>query len=212
MNPTFTIKETLSLAWTTVKSQIWVLVGLLIGYTIINFTLSLFTSLSFLGIIVLIVSTLISCIFFMGYLRNIFQALDGEEPQFSAYGQESRKVLKFFAAYVLFLLIVSIGIVFLLIPGIYLAIRLQFYATFIIDEDCGAIESLKRSWEITKGQVIPLLLLFLSMIGISLLGFILLGVGIFITIPITYAMYAIAYRNLNSPLKVLEEVEIVEQT
>jgi uncharacterized membrane protein len=212
MNPTFTIKETLSQAWTTVKSQIWVLVGLFIGYTIINFTLGIFTSYSLMGAIVSIVSVLITCLFILGYIRNLFQALDGEEPQFSAYGQESRKIFKFLAAYIIVLIILLIGFALLIIPGIYLTIRLQFFSAFIVDEDCGAVESLKRSWEITKGQEWPLFLLILTMIGIILIGCILFGIGIFVATPVCYTMGLIVYRKLNSPLKVLEEIDIVEES
>jgi hypothetical protein len=207
MNPTFTIKETVSLAWKTVKSQIWVLVGLIIGYTIISFTLGLFSSTSTLGILVSILSVVLSCIFSLGYLRNIFQALDGEEPQFSAYGQESRKFFKYLVAQILLSFIVIIGLGLLIIPGIYLAIRLQFFMAFIVDEDADIIESLKRSWEITKGQEVQLLLLALAMMAIGLLGLIVLGVGIFVAMPVTYTMYAIAYRKLNSPLNIIDSIE-----
>lgn len=207
MNSTISISETVSSAWRTVKSQIWVLVGLLIGFSIISFTLGLFANFtSVLGIVVYIVSLLVSFLFLLGYLKNIFQALDGEEPQFSAYGQQSRKLLKYIVAIIINTIIVAIGFCLLIIPGIYLSLRLQFFAAFIVDEDCGAIESLKRSWEITKGNEMSLLLIFLTMIGIGIIGFLLLGVGLFIAYPVLYTMYVIVYRRFNSPLQVLDEV------
>ena len=49
-------------------------------------------------------------------------------------------------------IIVVFGICLFIIPGIYLALRLQFFTAFIVEEDTGIIESLKRSWEITRGQ------------------------------------------------------------
>lgn len=206
MNPTFIIRETFSRAWTVVKANIWVLVGLLIGYTIISFTLSLLggNSIPF-TIITTLLSMILGAIFSLGYLKNIFQALDGEEPQFSAYGQESRKLLKYIGASIVYGIIVLIGMALFIIPGIYLALRLQFFSAFIVDEDCGAIESLRRSWGITQGQVLPLFLLALVIIAISIVGFILLGIGIFVATPIVYAMFLIVYRALNSPLRTLPE-------
>lgn len=206
MNPTFTIKETFFKAWAVVKANIWVLVGLLIGYFILSFTLGLLAGDSVLfNLITSILSLVLGSIFSLGYLKNLFQAIDGEEPQFSAYGQESRKVLKYIGASIVFSIFVIIGIALFLIPGIYLALRLQFFQTFIVDEDCGAIESLKRSWEMTQGQVLSLFLLCLVMILIYIIGLLLLGVGIFIAIPITYTMFVLVYRALNSPLNVLTE-------
>lgn len=211
MNPMFTIKETVSEAWKVVKANIWVLAGLLIGYVILSFTLSLLltgdstTMLSISSIL----SIIIGGLFTLGYFRNLFQALDGEEPQFSAYGQESRKLLKYIAASIIFTFIIIIGLALFVIPGIYLALRLQFFQALIVDEDCGIIESLKRSWELTKDQVLPLFILFLVMILISLIGLLLLGVGIFVATPVIYTMYLIVYRKLNSP--VYTEPEVIEK-
>lgn len=200
MNPTFSIKETFLKSWEVVKANIWVLAGLFIGFNIITFTLGILAGNSItLSIIINIIVLILGSIFSLGYFRNIFQALDGEEPQFSAYGQESRKVLKYILASIIYSIIATIGTLLFIIPGIYLGIRLQFYAAYIVDEDCGAIESLQRSWEITKNQGMPLFLLLLAMIGIIIVGFILLIVGIFVAYPLCFTMYLVVYRALNVP-------------
>lgn len=82
---------------------------------------------SIVGTIVInLISCIISCIFALGYMKNIFQALDGEEPQFSAYGQQARKIITYFVANLFMGIIVVFGICLFIIPGIYLALRLQF--------------------------------------------------------------------------------------
>ena len=172
MEPKFIISEVFSTAWKGTKSQLWILAGLLIGYCILSFTLTAFAmpmQSSIIGkIIVNVISALFSIIFSLGYMKNIFQALDGEEP------------------------------------GIYLALRLQFFQAFIIEENAGIIESLHKSWEITKGQVLPLFILALVMIGILILGCILFGIGIFVAVPLIYMMYGYVFRKLNTPLQILE--------
>lgn len=209
MGPKFSISEVCSTSWQRTKAQIWVLAGLMIGMTIISFTLSAFAmpmQKSLVGMTVVnIISYIISIIFALGYTKNIFQALDGEEPQFSAYGQQARKIITYFVASLFMGIIVLFGICLFVIPGIYLALRLQFYAAFIVDEDAGIIDSLKRSWEITRGETMELFLLMLAMCGICLLGIILLGIGIFVAIPLTYMMYCYVYRKLNTPLQIIEE-------
>ena len=57
--------------------------------------------------------------------------MDGEEPQFSAYGQQSRKIFTYLIASIIMGIAVAIGIFLLIVPGIYLAIRLQFYSAYI---------------------------------------------------------------------------------
>ena len=157
-------------------------------------------------IIINLISCIISAIFALGYMKNIFQALDGEEPQFSAYGQQARKIITYLVANILMGIIVLLGICLFIIPGIYLALRLQFYAALIVEDDAGIIESLQRSWEITRGQGMSLFMLMLAMIGICILGFILLGIGIFVAMPLVYMMYAYAFRKLNAPLQIIEDI------
>ena len=210
MEPKFMISEVFGTSWKHTKSQIWVLVGLFIGFSILSMIVTLFgmpAQGSMVGrVIVQIVSLLISCIFMLGYVKNIFQALDGEEPQFSAYGQQARKIITYFVANIFMGIIVLFGICLFVIPGIYLAIRLQFFTAFIVEEDAGIIESLKRSWEITRGQEMPLFLLMLAMIGIFILGLIVLGIGIFVAMPLIYVMYGYVFRKLNAPLQIIEEL------
>ncbi|WP_302343595.1 hypothetical protein [uncultured Parabacteroides sp.] len=202
MEPKFMISEVFSTSWKYTKSQIWVLVGLFIGYFILSSIISMFgmpAQGSMVGnIIVSLISAAISCAFMLGYIKNLFQTMDGEEPQFSAYGQQSRKIVTYFIASVIMGIVVTIGIFLLIVPGIYLAIRLQFYSAYIVEEDCGIIESLQKSWDLTKGQAMPLFLLALAMIGIAIVGCILFFVGLFVAIPLIYMMQCYAFRKLNT--------------
>lgn len=210
MEPKFMISEVFGTSWKHTKSQIWVLIGLFIGFSILSMIVTLFgmpAQGSIVGrVIVQIVSLLISCIFMLGYVKNIFQALDGEEPQFSAYGQQSRKIITYLIANILFSIAVCIGMVLLIIPGIYLYLRLQFFTAFIVEEDCGIIESLQKSWNMTQGQTLPLFLLLLTMIGTAIVGCILFFVGFFVAVPLIYMMQCYTFRKLNT-ISTEEEVQ-----
>ena len=80
------------------------------------------------------VISVISIIFSLGYMKNIFQALDGEEPQFSAMDNRQRISITYFLASLITGFVVLAGFLFFIIPGIYLALRLQFFQAFIIEE------------------------------------------------------------------------------
>ncbi len=209
MESKFTISEVLSASWSALKSQIWILVGLFIGFSIISSIFSLLLTpamTSYVGMcIVNIIFLILSLIFTLGYTKNIFQTLDKEEPQFSAYGQQARKTGTLFVASLILTILIMIGTFLLIIPGIYLALRLQFFIAFIVEEDAGIIDSLKQSWEITKDQVLPLFLLFLVMILIVIIGLLILGVGIFVAVPLIYLMQYYVFRKLNSPLHIIEQ-------
>jgi len=90
----------------------------------------------------------------------------------------------------------------LIIPGIILSIRLSFFDYFIVDRNSKIIESLKKSWEITKGNTWNLFLLYLLLGLINFLGALALMIGLFWSIPTTMLAQAFVYRKLSSQLKV----------
>lgn len=201
MEPKFMISEVFGTSWKYTKSQIWVLAGLFIGYLILSSLISVLfmPAQGWVGKTVAnLLSAVILSAFMLGYIKNMFQTLDGEEPQFSAYGSQARKIVTYFVASLICYVAIAIGMILLVVPGIYLALRLQFYGQFIVEEDCGITESLKRSWEITQGQGMPLFLLLLAMIGIVLVGVILLFVGVFVAVPLIYMMQCYVFRKLNA--------------
>ena len=196
MEAKFSISEVAGTSWKFTKSQIWVLAGMFLAYCVVTGILNLITSSSY--VLNLLVQLIIGSLFTLGFIRNMFQTMDGEEPQFSAYGQEARKFLHYLVANILYSIIVCIGIVLLIIPGIYLAIRLQFFQQYIVSEErCSAIDALKKSWELTQGQAMPLFLLALVQLGLTLLGLILLVVGLFVAIPLIVMMQCYVFRKLR---------------
>jgi Predicted integral membrane protein len=197
--------DILKAAWKGLKSQFWLLVGLIIGFTIVYSLLMIFTApakgetVEISGIIISILSYFIVALFIMGYLKNCLQTLDGEEPQFSAYGQVSRKLIIYLIAHIIMSIIIIIGTVLLIVPGIYLMLRLQFFYAFIVEENAGVIDSFKRSWNITKGSTLKLFILFLISLLICIIGCLAFFVGIFVATPFIVLMYGYTYRKLTAP-------------
>lgn len=66
---------------------------------------------------------------------------------------------------------VSIGTVFLIAPGIFLAVSLYFAPLAVMIEDAGIIESLERSWQLTSGNRIQLFFLgLIFVVGGGVIG------------------------------------------
>jgi hypothetical protein len=55
-------------------------------------------------------------------------------------------------ATILYWIVIIIGLIFLIVPGIYLAHSLIFYLQTIVIEKCSVTQSFKRSWQIVKGH------------------------------------------------------------
>lgn len=133
----------------------------------------------------------------MGIRRISLKTIDNREPRFSDIWSAYPVLVSYIAGNILYALAVIVGLAFLIVPGIYLAIRLQFYGYLIIDKGMGAIEALKESGSLTRGVKINLFLLGLGLIALNILGAMALGVGLFITIPMTWIASAYVYRRLQ---------------
>ena len=87
------------------------------------------------------------------------------------------------------------GIFLIIVPAVYLSIRLQFYDYFLIDENCSAMESIIKSANISKGYVLELFILGAILSLIILISIIPLGAGLIISVP--FATMATSYIYLK---------------
>jgi hypothetical protein len=76
------------------------------------------------------------------------------------------------------IVIVALGTVFFIIPGIFLACRLSFTPFLVTDRKMEAIEAVKESWRLTAGHFWTVLLIALVAIPISILGLACFGIGL----------------------------------
>jgi len=74
--------------------------------------------------------------------------------------------------------------------------RLYFAFFFVVDRDMPAVEALSVSWRATQGKPLKMfaLAILAGLVGMS--GLIGLCVGVLFTVPMSYVMYASAYRQV----------------
>ena len=104
--------------------------------------------------------------------------------------------LKYFVGSLIYALIILLGLVLFIIPGITIAITFQFYGFFILRYDLGLIESFKQSAILTKGHKLNLLGFNIVVFLFALLGTLPFGLGIYITVPISFVALAYVYDIL----------------
>lgn len=85
-----------------------------------------------------------------------------------------------------------VGLILLVIPGIYVGLRLSFVQYAIMDKGLGFFDALKYSWKITNGQVWNLFLFHLYFCLYNILGLLCLIIGA----VWTGTMHAIATAKL----------------
>ncbi len=76
--------------------------------------------------------------------------------------------------------IIVVGLILIIIPGIIFACKLAFTPYLVVDRKMEVIEAVKTSWRMTNGHAWKVFLIGLLAIPIGIAGMICLGVGIII--------------------------------
>jgi len=80
------------------------------------------------------------------------------------------------------LMIVGLGMVLFIIPGIIFACKLAFVPYLVVEEKMDVIDAVKKSWALTSGYAFRIFLLGVMAIFIALLGLLAFGVGIILSV------------------------------
>jgi len=97
-------------------------------------------------------------------IRMVHDATRGQVSLAQAVKVPASKYLFFIVATILYGMAVGLGALALIIPGVFLGIKLCYYGVAIVIEDAGIIDSLKRSWQIVRGNWWRTFALFLRFI------------------------------------------------
>lgn len=199
---TFSVKESIRFGWETFKKRPWFFIGVTLLIAIASAIASSITSMfgeegaaSLLGTIVNMgLSTLIG----MGSAAFFLKAHDTPEAAQSSDLWHPQNFWQYLAATLLTGIIVIIGLILLIVPGIILALMLMFGCYIVVDRGMGPIEALKESRRITAGSRWQLLGFILALIGINLLGLLALVVGLLVSVPISSLAFVHVYRTLSA--------------
>jgi uncharacterized membrane protein len=205
----FSIKESISFGWTTFKSRPWLFVGVGVLVFAISFLAQLPSKMTddlsglngaLLGILAFVISTGVSLVLDMGKTAFYLRAHDSAEHATVRDLWHPHPFWKFVGASVLAGLATLIGLILLIVPGIIIAIMVAFSTYAVIDLELGPIEAIKHSARLTKGHRWHLFRFGLVLLGLNLLGFIVLIVGLIVTIPISILAVVHVYRKLSESL------------
>ena len=78
----------------------------------------------------------------------------------------------------------------------FLVEKKQHY--LVMDQDLGAVDSIKQSWAITKGHVLNLFVLALLAGVAMMVGVLLLIVGMFPAMVFALSLFGAAYRKISN--------------
>lgn len=198
---TFRIGEALSYGWEKVKTNflfLWMMLGATFGISILfNILQNGVGKETLVGSILGLVAIAVGFIVQLGLIRVYLDLAEGTKDKLSTLFSQTHLFWNYFGAVILYMLVVVLGLILFIIPGIYFGLKYQFYAYLIVDKNLGAVEALKKSAVMTDGVKWKLLGFCFVLFGLNILGFIALAFGLLVTIPMSIMAYVYVYRTLR---------------
>ena len=195
----FLIGESLQFGWHTMRAHsalvfrvVLTLLALEVARAIVQKVLE-GTALGLLATLVLVAATAVLGI---GATRIALRLVQGHAAQYADIVPPARLLWPSIAASLLAGLAVIGGLILLVLPGIFVAVRLSMVRFEVID-GAGIKESLHKSWALTAGHFWWLFLFILLLIVLNILGALAFMVGLLISIPVTMLAYAHVYQKLK---------------
>ncbi len=141
-----------------------------------------------------IVQQLVSIFLQLGLIRVGLNLVSGKEVSIGLLFGEGSKLLRAIGASILFGLAMVIGLLLLIVPGIYIALRYGHFMSAIVDRDLGVFEAFSYSESITTNNVMNLFVLGLLGLLAVFVGAILCLVGLVVAVPVVWLGGLVAYR------------------
>ena len=114
-----------------------------------------------------------------GYALATLKAARGEKPSVKDLFRPFRRFFTVLFSGILWGLILFVGFIFLIIPGIFFACRLVFVPYLVVDRKVGVFDAISGSWETTEGHFWKIFLLglisYLITIIITIVTFLIMG-------------------------------------
>lgn len=193
--------------WKTVTSNLAFFAGLMIVLFILEIVASTLASAiptEFVRLIWTILIDIAGVIVGVELILLSLRFYDGEKITFSTYkpafltftNEYQAMVLRYIGVSIMYSIMVFIGFILLIIPGILLALTFCMSPFLVIDKKMGMMESLKLSADMTKGYKLSMFVIWLEAIVINIIGLVCLGLGLLVTLPLTLLAYVFIYRYL----------------
>ncbi|MCL6621948.1 MAG: zinc ribbon domain-containing protein [Syntrophobacterales bacterium] len=133
-----------------------------------------------------------------GYLVVHGRLLTGQPVEFGHFfaGFQSHRLLPLILLGVVDQVLITLGLLLLILPGIYLAVAYMFASLILLDRGRDFWPALEESRRAVTPRWFGFFAFFLLLLLLNLAGLLCLGVGLVITFPVTYGAVTAAYARL----------------
>lgn len=199
------IKEMFRAAWAVFTKQVWVFIGAAAFIGAVSFVFNKIggNGKDLQSFVIGVVTAVALWWLYIGFIRMALTASAGGAIHFkSLFAEQWPTLLQFAIATILTGLIVGIGLILIIVPGVMAQVGLLFGAFFVVDKGMKGIDAMKASWNLTKGHKWQIFYAFLVLTLLNPAGAAISGTGLLITVPLTALSLAHPYRELEKGVSI----------
>jgi len=200
MHQSFSIEEALRFGWEKTKQHSLLVFQIVLTIFALNVAQSVVQKVlegTFTGAVAVLVLGIVSSVLTIGAVLISLKLARGEHTVYNDLVPPWSLIWRYYVLSFFMIIIIVIGLILLVIPGIYLAIRFSM-AIFALFDGAEIRESLSVSSKLTEGVKWHLFGFMLVFILLNIVGALLLGVGLLVSIPVTMIANAHIYLKLKS--------------
>lgn len=206
MHPPFLVGEAIGFGWHKTRAHS----ALLFQGVLTLFALQVLISIvdkvlggTLQGMLAAFALAVVSVFLGAGFTIIVLKLAKGEHASYRDILPRGNVVWHFFCASSAVVVVIVLGFILFIIPGIYLLLRFSMVRFAVLElspsEGAHSIRNaLRHSTKLTEGVKWRLLGFLLVLLGINILGAILLMVGLLVTIPVSALAYAHVYLKLKN--------------
>lgn len=167
-------------AWRLVQTDIWTYIALALLSSIISSAVP-----------IILQGPMIA-----GFHIFTIKKLTGRQSEFGDLFKGFDYFVPTLVATLLIAVFTALGVIACIIPGLVIAAMYKFTYLFIVDKKMDFWPAMQASHAIVKQDYFGFTIFLLVAVGVNILGVLCCIVGVFVTIPITYAAITIAYHEI----------------
>lgn len=193
VHPDLTVSTLFSRGLEVFKQHLWPTVGVFVIYSLLTSVGGFWEEDFGLGeILGLVISGPIT----VGTYQFALRLVRGERPDVGEIFRGFQVFGKAFAVFVLYSVMVVVGLIFLIVPGIYLAVMFWPVLYLVLDDDLDVMDTFRKARAMTEGHRWSLFIVGLAIVGLNIIGLIAFLIGVIFTGALSLLIGAATYDEL----------------
>ncbi|WP_017306754.1 hypothetical protein [Spirulina subsalsa] len=131
-----------------------------------------------------------------GFYIIAIKTFKGQARSFGDFFKGFERYIQLVAASIVSAIFILIGLILCIIPGIYLAVSYTLVIPLILDRNLSFWEAMETSRQLVTKKWLSWFVLSILVGVINILGVLACGFGVLVSLPLSYAIWIAAYKDV----------------